>query len=207
MKLEPVDLNSDASSEARCDTRQRIISAATEAMIAKSYNGTGLNEILQSAGVPKGSFYHFFKSKENLGIAVIEKAAADHLEELRLYFTDRNRTPRERIAQYLKFLKSEALRKEVRQQCVVCKLALEQSDMSGPMKAAIRCSQDQALSSFAQVIREAQAAGEVNPSHDPDQLADFFKSALSGAMIRVQVEEDIKPLESFEYFVVNVLLR
>ena len=65
------------------DTRERILDASCQAIISKSFNGAGLNEILQNAGVPKGSFYHHFKSKEDLGIAVIEKSTAEHMERLK----------------------------------------------------------------------------------------------------------------------------
>ncbi len=53
------------------DTRERILAAGTTLFGQKGFNGCGLNEVLQAAGVPKGSFYHYFHSKEEFGVAVI----------------------------------------------------------------------------------------------------------------------------------------
>ena len=48
------------------DKRARILASGTSVMLRKGYNGTGVQEITQGAGVPKGSFYHYFESKEDL---------------------------------------------------------------------------------------------------------------------------------------------
>lgn len=195
------------TTETACDTRQRIIEAGAQAMIAKSYNGTGLNEILQAAGVPKGSFYHFFKSKENLGIAVIEKSAADHLQVLRSFYSNRAFTPVQRLRNLYEWVRDEAAGQETRKECVICKLALEQAALSEPMRAAIRCCLDQTRALMAQVIREAQAAGEIDKGIEAEKLADFLRSSFDGVMIRVQIDGDVRPIDNFLHFVFDVLLR
>lgn len=187
-------------------TRERIIDAATQAMVERSYNGVGLNEILKNAGVPKGSFYHFFKSKENLGIAVIEKSTADHLERLRTFYSDRTKSPLERLRALCETFRDEAS-EQPRRECVFCKLALEQASLSEPLRAAIRCSMEQFRALHAQVIREAQAAGEVSSRYDPDQLAEYVTVALDGAMIRSQIEGGPGPIDTVVHFVFGELLK
>lgn len=189
------------------DTKQRIIEAAAQAMIAKSYNGVGLNEILNEAGVPKGSFYHFFKSKENLGIAVIEKAAADKCHRLRGYFTDRTKSPISRLRGFYEWVRQDVEEGNIRTECVLCKLALEQAALSDPMRAAIRSSFDQFKALTAQVIREAQSAGEIDANLDADRLSDFLTVSFQGAMIRVEIDDDLRPIDAFLYFVFDVLLK
>jgi TetR/AcrR family transcriptional repressor of nem operon len=78
-------------------TREKIIVSGMQAIIGKSYNAVGLNEILAAAGVPKGSFYHFFKSKEDFGVAVVEYFAAKAAEHLRSILRDASRTPLARL--------------------------------------------------------------------------------------------------------------
>ena len=192
---------------ATTDTKQRIIEAAAQAMIEKSYNGVGLNEILTEAGVPKGSFYHFFKSKENLGIAVIEKAAADKCHRLRTFFTDRSKTPLTRLRHFYEWVRQDVQEGNVRTECVLCKLALEQAALSDPMRAAIRGSFDQFKALLAQLIREAQAAGEIDANLDPERLSDFLIVSFQGAMIRVEIDDDIRPIDTFLYFVFEVVLK
>jgi TetR/AcrR family transcriptional repressor of nem operon len=69
-------------------TREKIIASGAQAIIGKSYNAVGLNEILTAARVPKGSFYHFFKSKEDFGVAVVEYFADKSAEHLRTMLRD-----------------------------------------------------------------------------------------------------------------------
>lgn len=189
------------------DTKQRIIDAAAHAMIAKSYHGVGLNEILSAAGVPKGSFYHFFKSKENLGIAVIEKAAADKLDRLRGFVADRGKPPIVRLRNIYEWVRDDVREENVRTECVLCKLALEQASLCEPMRAAIRSSFDQFRAVLAQLIREGQAEGEIEANLDADQLSDFLFVAFQGTMIRVEIDDDLKPIDTFLYFAFEVLLK
>jgi len=78
-------------------TREKIIACGTQAIIGKSYNAVGLNEILATAGVPKGSFYHFFRSKEDFGVAVVEYFAAKAAEHLRTVLRNPSRSPLARL--------------------------------------------------------------------------------------------------------------
>jgi TetR/AcrR family transcriptional repressor of nem operon len=196
-----------AMTVATTDTKQRIIEAAAQAMIEKSYNGAGLNEILAEAGVPKGSFYHFFKSKENLGIAVIEKATADKCHRLRTFFTDRTKSPLARLRDFYEWVRRDVQEGNVRTECVLCKLALEQAALSEPMRAAIRSSFDQFRVLMAQLIREGQAAGEIDPNLDPERLSDFLNVSFQGAMIRVEIDDDMRPIDTFLFFVFEVVLK
>jgi TetR/AcrR family transcriptional regulator, transcriptional repressor for nem operon len=189
------------------DTKQRIIEAAARAMIEKSYNGVGLNEILSAAGVPKGSFYHFFKSKENLGIAVIEMAAADKLERIRSFATLRTESPLTRLRHLYEWVRQDISEGNVRTECVLCKLALEQASLSQPMREAIRSSFDQYKVLVAQIIREAQAVGEIDPNLDADSLSDFLSVSLQGALVRVEIDGGLQPLDTFLFYVFGVLLK
>ena len=62
----------DADYSMRQNTRQKILEVGAEIIHLKGYNHTGLQEILQAAGVPKGSFYNYFKNKEDFGLQVID---------------------------------------------------------------------------------------------------------------------------------------
>src|SRR5688500_7187906 len=79
------------------DTRRRLLDAGFELIAAKGFNGCGLTEILQRAGVPKGSFYHYFASKEDFGVALIEQSRDEHLAWARPIVGDRRRSPLERL--------------------------------------------------------------------------------------------------------------
>jgi TetR/AcrR family transcriptional regulator, transcriptional repressor for nem operon len=82
-------------------TRDKIIASGIRAILDKSFNAVGLNEILADAGVPKGSFYHYFKSKEAFGVAVVERFVADAAGELRSTLGDVSRSPLSRLRHWM----------------------------------------------------------------------------------------------------------
>ena len=82
-------------------TRDKIIASGVRAILDKSFNAVGLNEILADAGVPKGSFYHYFKSKEAFGVAVVERFVADAADELRSILGDVSRSPLARLRHWM----------------------------------------------------------------------------------------------------------
>ncbi|MEM1422645.1 MAG: TetR family transcriptional regulator C-terminal domain-containing protein [Planctomycetota bacterium] len=179
------------------DTRERIIEAGSQAIVAKSYNGCGLNEILGAAGVPKGSFYHYFKSKEGFGVAVIEQSADGHAANLRRYFTDRSQSPLDRLRAFYAMCRDYYSENGPQRQCLIAKLALETAQLSEPMRAAIKCGYDEWGLLHAKVLREAQAAGELDATIGADVLANAIMHAWEGATIRMQIDLDVTPLHEF----------
>ena len=81
-------------------TRDKIIACGTQAIIGKSYNAVGLKEILAAAGVPKGSFYHFFKSKEDFCVAVVEQFADQTVARMRTILRDASYSPLQRLRRW-----------------------------------------------------------------------------------------------------------
>jgi len=189
------------------DTRERILAAGAQVVGQKGFNGAGLSEILQVAGVPKGSFYHYFGSKEDFGVALIERARDEYLEALRPIVGDRRRPALERLRAVFEQTRDECAAHGPTVECIIAKLALETSNLSEPVHAAVRCVYQQWNALLAQVIREGQAAGEVAPGHDPDRLAGILVMMWEGAAVRMQIDRSIQPLDDFLAFVFDSLLR
>ncbi|GBC60581.1 TetR family transcriptional regulator [Desulfonema ishimotonii] len=188
------------------DTRQKLIEAGAKAMLVKSYHAVGIKEVLDDVGVPKGSFYHYFKSKEHFGTEVIEHAVAEHIERLRQYLADRGRSPLGRFRAFFESGQSCYHNMQYRQACLISKLATEVSEMSPTMRAALKSGLDQWRTLFAQFIREAQAEGEIDPQFDPEALAGFVQFAWEGAVMRMQVDQNGAPLENFRVYIFDHLL-
>lgn len=186
-------------------TKQRILEAGNKAVVAKSFNGCGLKEILDEAGVPKGSFYHYFKSKEDFGIALIEASSTEFLAFSRPFFTDRSMSPVERIKTFFNAANKHLEDSGSQRQCLLAKIALEESRLSEALRASIKSAYDQWQILLAQALREAQAVGEISPEVDVDALAGFIQNAWEGAMVRMEIDRDIKPLHDFLTFTIDNL--
>jgi TetR/AcrR family transcriptional repressor of nem operon len=188
------------------DTRERILASAEQVVGAKGFNGCGLNEILTRAGVPKGSFYHYFASKEALGVALIERARDEHVELMRPMLTDRERSPRERLRAVFEMGYEECKENGTTCECLIPKLALETSQLSDPVHAAVQNAYRQWTSMLANVLREGQAAGEIAASQDAEHLASVLVMLWEGATIRMQIERSLRPLEDMLAFAFGTLL-
>ena len=187
-------------------TRDRILEVGAQAISDKSFNSCGIAEILRRAGVPKGSFYHYFPSKEDFGVALVEKATAEYVEFLRPIIGDRKKTAISRLRAVFEAGRDECLASGAARQCLIPKLALETGQLSAPVHAAVKCAYDQWTAILARVIREAQAAGEIDRATDPDRLANVLVMMWEGATMRVQIDGNLRPVEDFLTFVFDSLL-
>lgn len=187
-------------------TRERLLEAGAQAIAAKSFNACGLAEILSAAGVPKGSFYHYFDSKEDFGVALIEKESAEYFEQLRGMLGDRKHPPLARLRAVFEHGRDECLSHGPERQCLIPKLALETSQLSETVHAAVKCAYDQWTALLAGVIREAQAAGEIARRHDPERLAKALVMLWEGATLRMQIDRSLQPVEDCLTFIFDSLL-
>ncbi|TAJ22019.1 MAG: TetR family transcriptional regulator [Planctomycetota bacterium] len=187
-------------------TRARLLEVGAEAISEKSFTSCGLAEILERARVPKGSFYHYFKSKEEFGVALIEKETVEFVDELRPIIADRKRTPLERLRAIFEMMRDECVARGAARQCLIPKLALETGQLSEPVQAAIKAAYDQWRALLAQVVREAQAAGELSRSRDPERLAGVLVMLWEGATMRTQIDRSMQPIDDFLAFVFGSLL-
>ncbi len=187
-------------------TRARLLEAGAQAIAAKSFNSCGLAEILSAAGVPKGSFYHYFDSKEDFGVALIEKESAEYFELLRPILGDRKRSALARLRAVFEQGRDECLSRGPARQCLIPKLALETSQLSETVHAAVKCAYDQWTALLAGVIREAQAAGEIGRGQEPERLAKALVMLWEGATLRMQIDRSLQPVEDCLSFVFDSLL-
>lgn len=178
------------------DTRERILAAAIEAIALKSFNGCGLSEILQAAGVPKGSFYHYFRSKEDLGIAVVERARDEAAEVVDPIVGDRRRPALERMRGIFAAYRDEIAQGGLMHGCVIGKMALEAADLSEPVRAAVKQAYDQWGSILARLIREAQAENAVDVRLDPEQTANLLVNLWEGTLIRARIDRSLAPVDA-----------
>lgn len=177
------------------NTRDKLIEISVELIMLKGFNNTGIAEILARAGVPKGSFYYYFKSKEELGLAVIEhygklliggleaglsKPSSNHIEKLRAYFDE--------IVQ-LFALNFGACN------CLLGNLGQELSLQSGALRDAVFRHYQRVEELIGQNLERARAAGELPADADAQQLARLLFAAWEGSLTRAKLEQSPRPLE------------
>ncbi len=188
-------------------TRQKLIDAGIQAVLAGSYHGVGLSKILADAGVPKGSFYHYFQSKEDFGVSLIEHSGQRQAEMIQEVLTDRRKKPSERLQAFLEIVRDCVEENDYQAPCLVGKLAQELGNLSDPMREAIRFALNQRCSILAKCIAEGQKDGEISSQEPAEILADFVNDSLEGARVRMSIERNSKPMDQMIELVVGSLLR
>jgi TetR/AcrR family transcriptional repressor of nem operon len=184
------------------DTKQRILEAAEPLMVAKSFHALGLNELLTAADVPKGSFYHYFKSKEDFGVELIRHYTQEKSAPARaaLAGKDAKGDPLARLLEYYNALISYQHQKDCRSCCLAVKLSLEVSNFSEPMRAVLAEAMRLWREAFERVIVEGQEAGTIRRDLEPASTAALLQDTWQGALQRVQVERSVAPLRAAVIF-------
>lgn len=189
------------------DTRSEIIRIGTDLISRHGYHATGIDTVLKEAAVPKGSFYHYFKSKEEFGLAVIEHFAERF--ELRLVssLTDEEVTPLNRIRNYLETGLARVSQNNCTKGCLIGNLGQEMADVNERFRTRL----DEIFASwkarFAACLTEAQQLGELSPSADPHVLAGFILSGWEGSILRAKVMKSPQPMRDFVEVLFAAALR
>ncbi|WP_372370011.1 TetR family transcriptional regulator C-terminal domain-containing protein [Candidatus Uabimicrobium sp. HlEnr_7] len=192
---------------AKSKTRQKLIEVGTQAIINKSYHAVGIQEILTLAQVPKGSFYYYFKSKEDFGIAVIEYHTTITIELMRSFLSNRKQKPLQRMRDYFEAGRQEHAKNFCKHGCLLGKLGSETTSLNPSIRATLKCCMDQWLALFALCIREAQEVEQISQNHCPERLAEFILDSWQGAVTHVLINQNLKPLDNFFHYTFDHILN
>jgi len=173
-----------------------IICAGEAILLEKSYFAVGISEVLAAVGVPKGSFYHFFRSKEDFGTAVIEHFSAQQEEYLKGILLSGEGAPSERILNFFQQSLDAHEKNKARMICVVAKLACEVSNLSPAMAEALSRGIKGWLSVFTACIREGRQSGDITIAMEPEKAAEWIYDTWNGALARMQVSGNTAPLSA-----------
>lgn len=178
-------------------TRADLIEAGLGLIMERGYNHTGLDEILRTAGVAKGSFYHFFKSKEDFGLEVVARHAERRLASLDEHLGDAEHP---HLARLRRFFEGSIRRHEdqgFRRGCLFGNLGQEMADQSEVFRGRLEEVLAEYRRRIAGCLRQAQEEGELRLDLDPDRLAGFVLNSWEGAILRMKVAKARAPLDDF----------
>ncbi|MDA0814780.1 MAG: TetR/AcrR family transcriptional regulator [Verrucomicrobia bacterium] len=189
-------------------TKERILDAAEEIMLTKSFHSVGLNEILRAVNVPKGSFYHHFESKEQFGVELLKHYMADASAYKRriLLSTETEANARQRLLTFLESNIARFLECNGKCPCLVVKLASEVADFSEPMRQVLADGHEEWARIAEAMIREGIANGNIHPDVDPKSASRLFGSLWMGAMQHAAIARNAEPLRDALDFIATKLL-
>lgn len=175
-------------------TRERLVVAARELFLARGYEATGVADVLRQAGVNSGSLYHFFKTKEDLLLAVLDQ----YVELLHPVVVEpvfsRVSDPIHRVFGILESYRRMLTTTQCRSGCPIGNLALEMSEKSQAVRERIAMN----FSNWRRVIRQCllDASERFAPGTDCDKLATFVLTVMEGGVMQARAHRSLEPFDA-----------
>lgn len=182
----------------RDDKKSALLEVGTEAMLRKGYHGTGIQEIVDAAGVPKGSFYNYFKSKETFVIAAMEFASRQNLAAFEQALQDETLAPCQRIVHaFQEMTDSFEREKDYTRGCFVGNMCQEMAETNTTVAEKAEYLFRNYTTALARAIRAHQESGRGAAGFDADRLAEFIFNSWEGAILRMKSSRNAQPLHAF----------
>ncbi len=179
----------------RADVRQHILDTAKPIILGKGFSVDGLNEVLAAAAVPKGSFYHYFKSKELFGEALLDDYFTGYLAAIDAVLKNSNEPAAQRLMRYWQGWLPERPGEVVQCQCLAAKLGSEVSDLSEAMRLALQHGTDRIIARLADCMSEGIADGSLPADLDAAHCALTLYQMWLGATVLSKMRRDMSALE------------
>ena len=191
----------------KANVRERLIDAGLDTLHRRGFNGCGVQEITEAAGVPKGSFYNHFESKEALGAAVVERYWQQRAGSVLRLLEDSDVRPRERLCRYFAAMAANMAKRGYTGGCLIGNLGMELSDQSELVRAGLATVFVGWTEAVEACVREGQREGQLRVDCDATMLASFLINAWEGAVLRAKVVKNGAPFEEFNQIVFGKLLE
>lgn len=185
--------------------RDRILDAAVRTLHERGFNGCGVQDITEAAGVAKGSFYNHFESKEALGVAALDRYFQERTCERLSVLSDETLAPLARLRRYFDNLAEMLAARNYASGCLIGNLSAELADQSRVVRDRLAAHFAGWARAIETCVREAQVAGEIRTDLAAAAIAAFLLNAWEGAILRARVERDGASFDAFRTVVFTAL--
>ncbi|GLR09431.1 TetR family transcriptional regulator [Mixta theicola] len=177
------------SKTTRHDTREQLLAIGEQLCLQRGFTGMGLSELLSQAGVPKGSFYHYFRSKEAFGVAMLERYFSAVRHSMLIWF-DAPLPPRQRLLDYYRQAEQRFRETGHIENCLAVKISAEVCDLSEEMRLALEQGTAAQMAILTTTLRVAVTQDELRLSCSPDVMAQTLYSLWLGASLQSKIWRD-----------------
>ena len=179
------------------DTREALLRCGMEVLTEQGFAATGIDAVLKRVRVPKGSFYHYFDSKEAFVQEVLQRYAAYFARKLDRWLLDDNVLPLQRLSNFVEDAKAGMARHQFRRGCLVGNLGQEITALPASFRQALENVLLDWQERLASCLTQAVSLGQLRPDSDCDALAAYFWIGWEGAVLRAKLVQNPQPLDTF----------
>ncbi|MEU5764386.1 TetR/AcrR family transcriptional regulator [Streptomyces asoensis] len=178
------------------DTRRVILDTAQRIMARKGYSAVGINEVLAEAGVPKGSFYHYFTSKDAFGEAMLKSYFADYLTDMDAVLAPSGASSAERLMAYWQQWRETQSIEDCQGKCLAVKLGAEVADLSESMRLALKDGTSAIVDRIERMIAGGLEDGSLSVDGEPRDVAHALYDMWLGASVMAKIHRSPAPLDT-----------
>ena len=181
----------------RMNTREALIRCGIECLTEQGFRTTSIEEVLNRVGVPKGSFYHFFKSKDDFGTAVIDSYVEYYTKKMGSIFRNESESPLKRLRTFIEVSKKGMVRFQFRRGCLVGNMGQELANVSDRFRTQLEAVLQSWEDMLTECLQGAIDVGEIHADNDPRSLSRFFWIGWEGAILRSKLMRSAEPIDHF----------
>jgi TetR/AcrR family transcriptional regulator, transcriptional repressor for nem operon len=187
--------------------REDILNAGLKVMFQAGYQGATVRDICAAARAPHGSFTNHFRSKEAFAQEVLDRYFANLQKSVTAALDDKALSPRQRLMRYLDIISGVLAAAKWNRGCLIGDFSVETTFQSKLLRQRLEAIYREWRAPFASCIAEAQAAGDIDPTFDPTDLAEFLLASWEGAILRMKVERSPAALDRFKNIVFHTVFK
>jgi TetR/AcrR family transcriptional repressor of nem operon len=176
-------------------TKQRLLDAGLAMLLKHGYNDLGIQALLEATDIPKGSFYHHFKDKEDFALQVIDQYMREVHAGLDLCLGDEARPPLQRVRRFFE-MTQQNYRKEGYMGCLLGGLGQELSGVSEVFRRKIEACFSAMAGRFAVCLEEARKRGDIAADCNTRRMASLLIDCWEGAALRSRIRGNATPLNA-----------
>ncbi|WP_313128466.1 TetR/AcrR family transcriptional regulator [Pseudescherichia vulneris] len=178
------------------DTREHLLATGEQLCMHRGFTGMGLSELLKTAEVPKGSFYHYFRSKEAFGVAMLERHYVGYHQRLAHHFAHGSGNYRDRLIAYFQQTLTQFSQKGIISGCLTVKLSAEVCDLSEDMRSAMDRGASRVIALLAEALENGRRSRCLAFEGDALTQGQVLYALWLGANLQAKISRSALPLES-----------
>lgn len=179
------------------NTKLKLIEVGMQVILEKGHDAAGLQEILSQADVPKGSFYYYFKSKEDFCISIITHYIEAFTRHNLAVLFDRSVAPRDRLFRFFNQERENYLKKECKEGCLIVRMIIEMPRLCFHMQTELLRGVEIWVNAITDCLEDYSKSCSMKLVQPPREMAAFIQSGWIGALTLMLAYGSVDPLDRF----------
>jgi TetR/AcrR family transcriptional repressor of nem operon len=175
--------------------KEQLLNEGVHLMMLYGYHGTGLKLILDTVKIPKGSFYTYFKSKEDFSAEVIKHYTEPFIQRLDHYLDNPERNGLMALQQYYQSLILDLRESDFKGGCLLGDMMSEMSGVSDICRHSLLTSVERYCSLQERALLDGQKKGVVRVDMTAKEMVDLLFNSWQGALLRMKINKSVEPLQ------------